>query len=115
MVKTKTQLKKEIKEYYAVINKKYKLDYIILYGSYVKGHPRSFSDVDLALISDDFNDDYIKTLKFLSTARMNSDNIIDIEPVIYSTDEYNNTEKGSFLHEIKRTGKVVFRKGRFLI
>lgn len=115
MAKNKAQVKKCIKEYYKTIGKKYKLDYMILYGSYANGHPREFSDIDLALISNDFNGNYIEILKFLSIAQMKSEDIIDIEPVIYSTDEYENTAKGTFLHEIKRTGRLIFKKGKFLI
>ncbi len=113
MVKNKNQLKKCIKKYYEIISKKYKIGYIILYGSYANGHPREYSDIDLAIISDGFNSNYLKTLVFLSKATDEAD-AIDIEPVVYSTKEYKNTEKGTFLDEIKRTGKLIFKNGKFL-
>ncbi len=114
MAKTKTELKKCIKNYYNVISKKYRIDYIILYGSYANGHPKEFSDIDLALISNDFNGNFRDVIEFLSFAREDA-NAIDIEPVIYSTEEYRNTERGSFLYEIKRTGKVILKQGKWRI
>ncbi|MEW5693031.1 MAG: nucleotidyltransferase domain-containing protein [Candidatus Hydrogenedentota bacterium] len=112
MAKTKAQIKKSIKKYYKLIKDKYNIKYIILYGSYANGHPGEYSDIDLALISDDFFKDYAETLYTLSTACRKAD--IDIEPIVFSVKEFERPESASFIFEIKKTGKIVFKYPDFV-
>lgn len=113
MDKNKNRIKNIINRYYKVIKAKYKIDYMLLYGSYANGKANKYSDIDLAIILDEFKENYLEIIEFLSLARKYAKSI-DIEPVVYSTKEYKNTEKGTFLDEIKRTGKLIFKNGKFL-
>lgn len=45
-----------INEYVEEIKKHYKIDYIILFGSYAKGNEGVDSDIDIAIVSEDFDD-----------------------------------------------------------
>ena len=75
---------------------------VILFGSYARNTPHEWSDIDLALVSDDFTgarwEDRDKTppadIKF-----------IDIEPHLFNTAYFE--ESDPFIEEIKRTGKEI--------
>lgn len=45
-----------IKKYIQEISKHYKIDAIILFGSYAKGTENENSDIDVAIVSSDFKD-----------------------------------------------------------
>ena len=45
-----------IKNYIEEIEKHYNIDSVILFGSYASGNERKDSDIDLAIILDDFDD-----------------------------------------------------------
>ena len=80
---------------------------IILYGSYAKGTQRDHSDIDIAIISSSF-----KGKKMLETqsqlAKIFSKYLAIIEPVGYSTEDYQSAEPGTLLAEIKKSGKVLY-------
>ena len=50
------KIMKSIKEYIQKISQYYKIETIILFGSYAKGTQNEDSDIDIAIISDDFKD-----------------------------------------------------------
>lgn len=91
---------------------KIKISKIILFGSYAQGNPRQYSDIDLAVISPVFNNKgrfKIQSIIAKATPR-DQEVLVAIEPIGYSTKEYENTESGSFLGEIKKTGKIVYSR-----
>ena len=51
-----SEIMKSIQQYIEKISKYYKIDAIILFGSYAKGTENEDSDIDIAIISSDFND-----------------------------------------------------------
>lgn len=71
----------------------------ILFGSYASGNFNSDSDIDVAIISDDFSNYPIADLKKIVKAVVR---YAPVEPHTYSTKYF---EKGDpFVEEIKRTG-----------
>ncbi len=91
--------------------RKMDIDNIILFGSYANGRPRKHSDIDLAIISSSFRKKNIyDRLLMLAGARINIK--IPLEVLGYTPEEYKNAEPTSFLGEIKRTGKIVYKKSR---
>ena len=50
------EIMKSIQKYLEKISQYYKIDAIILFGSYAKGTENENSDIDIAIISSDFND-----------------------------------------------------------
>ncbi len=83
------------------------IDMIILFGSYAKGKPHQDSDIDLAIISNSFKDNpYEEGIKINKiAARVNS----KIQAVPFSVNKYMSKEEPSpILHEIKKTGTLLF-------
>jgi predicted nucleotidyltransferase len=76
------------------------LKYVILYGSYAKGTQHEWSDIDVALVADDFeglpNDHY----SFASIAIKKP--YLRIETVTYPTDYF--LQGDPFIEEITKTG-----------
>ncbi|MBI4681661.1 MAG: nucleotidyltransferase domain-containing protein [Nitrospirae bacterium] len=105
---TRTEIKKLIKTLAAELERnKIKVSKIILYGSYARGNPRNYSDIDIAIISPTF-----KGLRLLAIqeqlSRVLSKYLAVIEPLGYSPEDYKLASPETFLGEIKRSGKVLY-------
>lgn len=88
----------KVKEYKKVLQEHFNVENVYLFGSYAKNKQREHSDIDVAVVVDKFEKDY---LKFLSKFWKYSSKVeVLIEPVVF--------EKGDdplgFLNEIQRTG-----------
>jgi predicted nucleotidyltransferase len=108
MVAPATDLDKIISRFVALLSKAARVETVILYGSYVSGSPDEWSDIDIAVISPDFEG--------LSTwdrqemiARATVGRAYRLAPIGYSSSEYHNPGPHSFLREIIRTGRVVYQ------
>jgi uncharacterized protein len=55
----KEKVIKEVKRFKKELTKKYKVDKLILFGSYAKGTNHPNSDVDLLIISEDFSNIHV--------------------------------------------------------
>ena len=75
---------------------------IILFGSYVNGNPHEYSDIDIAVIVNDFQGNWLDMAAALHglTRRVS----IDIEP--HMMDEAN--DRSGFLAHIKKTGEIIY-------
>ena len=95
VIKTVENYAKEITQ--AGIN----LRKVILFGSFAKGTQHEWSDIDVALVADDFTG-----VGFLDTPRFSRINIrkpyTRIESITYPTDYFQ--ESDPFIEEIKNTG-----------
>ena len=72
----------------------------ILFGSYAKGNYEEFSDIDIALVSDDFGG-----VRFFDRAKLGKPTLaVDyrIDPLPYRTEDF--TEDNLFVKEILKTG-----------
>ena len=104
----KNDLKKKIKLYFQNISNKVSIDKVILYGSYASGKPDKNSDIDVAIISSKNSDkNFLNDLSYLWIEAAKVDT--KIEPLLFSSLEEKNREPNSFLSEILRTGKVVYK------
>lgn len=100
------------KEIHWIINKyKQKLEKlgikvkkIILYGSYAVGNAKEFSDIDLAVVSDDFkNMDLWERLCLLGRARLGIKRPMEI--IGFTEKEFEEKHKGTFIgDEVKAKG-----------
>lgn len=89
-----------IKEYIKEVSKYYKIDAIILFGSYAKGTNNEDSDIDVAIISSDIVDRFDDMAKLMSlTWGINT----RIEPHPINTEEFKENET-PFIDEIIKTG-----------
>lgn len=107
MVKTEANIKRIVQQFVDALKPKVRVQKVILYGSYAHGNPQEWSDIDIAVISDDFKRmSQSKRIELLAKAHMTSDS--SIEPIAYTLEEYNNASHLTFLGEIKRTSKVIY-------
>ena len=99
---TKNGAIKRVRNYAKEINENgVSLRKVILFGSFAKGLQHKWSDIDVALVADDFSG-----VGFLDRQRFSGVGIkkpyIRIEPQTYQTDYFNDGD--AFIEEIKNTG-----------
>jgi len=99
-------IEKEIRSFYKRISKKIKIDGIYLFGSYAKGNATEDSDVDIAVLSEEFEGirffDATKISKIIIHETYPELDFADFEIHPYKTDEF--TEDDPFVAEILKTG-----------
>ncbi|MCK9403296.1 MAG: nucleotidyltransferase domain-containing protein [Chitinophagaceae bacterium] len=83
----------------------YPIDKVILFGSYAKGQPHEYSDIDLAIWSPMFSDDHLEDKEKLR-ALLQQYGPIQLHP--YPTRETANEDP--FIGEIERTGVEILTK-----
>lgn len=111
MAKTAVGLNRAIRRYISGLQRHIRVDTVILFGSYASGHPRELSDIDLAIISPDFDGkDWFERVKLMGQARRARD--IDIEAIGYGKHQFDTAHRQTFLGEIIRTGKIVYQNPR---
>jgi predicted nucleotidyltransferase len=105
MVESKDTVIKRIKELVKLLETNFiHIDQAILFGSYAKGNARSDSDIDVVLVSADF-----EGIRFADKQRLNPfiykiDPRLEVHP--YKADEFNENDHW-FVREIERTGQKV--------
>ncbi len=76
---------------------------VVLYGSHVSGRAHKDSDIDIAVIVDEFRGDYLKaSAKLFSLVRGISTRI---EPVLLSR----KNDKSGFAAQVARDGKIIYK------
>lgn len=78
---------------------------VYLFGSYARGNADDYSDIDLAVISEEFGRNRHRELTLLSRCRL--PDAIEIEAIPFSAEELHTLPPGSLLREILRTGRRV--------
>lgn len=94
------EIMQSIQKYIEKISQYYKIEAIILFGSYAKGTENEDSDIDIAIISSDFNDvieDGAKLIGF--TWKIDT----RIEPHPITKEDYENISN-PFVREVMDTG-----------
>lgn len=85
-------------KYSKIVKERFEPSKIIMFGSYVNGTANDDSDIDIAVIFDKFNGNWLKASSELW--RMTYDVSTTIEPVLLDI----SADKSGFAHEILRTG-----------
>ena len=93
---------KRVKKYADTVKKNFPVKKIILYGSYANGTPREDSDIDVAVILESVDDDFLKSETKLF--RLKRDIDPRIEPILL--EEKN--DKSGFLEEILKIGEIIY-------
>jgi predicted nucleotidyltransferase len=100
---TKKDLKKYISDYLAECNKLgVQFKKVILFGSYAHDTAHKWSDIDLALVSDDFTGMIIDDNRKISRANIK---YVDIESHLFNSAYFE--EGDPFIEEIIKTGKEI--------
>lgn len=84
--------------YKQLIVKYFDLDKLILFGSYARGTERNDSDIDVAVIVNNLDNDYFKDTPLLWKLRRQVDE--RIEPVLFEKGK----DESGFLAEIMKSG-----------
>ncbi len=108
MVTTQGELERAISRFIENLQKGIRVEAVILYGSYVHGHPHEWSDIDIAVVSPDFEALPINERQEIISRLTWRERDGRIEPIGYPSSEYHNPGRHSFLREIIRTGRVVY-------
>ncbi|MBU1367533.1 MAG: nucleotidyltransferase domain-containing protein [Candidatus Omnitrophica bacterium] len=104
MYQTRPEVKEIVEKYKRVLLKRgIRVNRVILYGSYISGQSREDSDIDLLVVSDDFQKMNLRQrLEVLGIAAVRI--MKPIEAQGYTTNEIQSAPKISFLGEILRKG-----------
>jgi predicted nucleotidyltransferase len=101
MAEINKEVIKKINKFIDLLEKhNFKINQAILYGSYAKGTEDRWSDIDLAIVSDDFIGDRYSDISSLKEFIFSIDT--DISPLTFRNDEFD--PDNLFVKEIIRTG-----------
>jgi len=112
MVNDKFGTSKIINQFLKELQKHIFVSKIILFGSYAKNQQNKWSDIDLAIISDDFKDgSYLERLVMLGKFAWQAKTTV-IEALGFTEEEYNHASNLDFLSEIKKNGVIIYESQR---
>ncbi|MBI1859275.1 MAG: nucleotidyltransferase domain-containing protein [Candidatus Melainabacteria bacterium] len=105
----------KLRHYVKSITEVMDVDLIILFGSYARGNPHEYSDIDLAVISKELDPqkprwENIKLIEEKAHLRLDP----DLQIIPFAKESFDNDADspiGSFIREIKETGKVIYSNG----
>lgn len=93
---TRQDIIKAVEEFVASANEgNLDIDRILLFGSYVKGYPHTYSDIDLAVFSPQFSDNPFENNKRIMTTKR----LPQMQLHLYPVTEY---DENDFVQEIKK-------------
>ena len=103
MALSEDQVAKIIRGFITELRREIPIKEIILFGSYARGNPKDYSDIDLAVISDWFEGKpKIKNMQYLSRIAAAYNSLIEALP--FTEEEYRNLDQRSFLGSIVKSG-----------
>ncbi len=108
MVREKDEVLRVCREYGRVLEQVFENFEVRLYGSYHKGNPTKHSDIDVAIICDEFKGiDYILSLQILNRLKLNVDSYI--EPISMCFEELAKPLPGSIEAQVAKSNELVYR------
>jgi hypothetical protein len=107
MVTGEANLNLKIEDFVRRLKRAIRIERVILFGSHAKGLAREWSDIDLAVVSPDFDSMSSWDRQDL-IARSTLGRAYRIAPIGFSSSEYHSPAHHSFLREIIQTGRVVY-------
>lgn len=101
-------IQQEVQRYIQILIKnKITPQKVILFGSFAKNRYRKYSDIDLAVISNQFGHDPIEDMMRLSKLTLTVSDRIEAIPL---TEEDMKLRYHTLIGEIKKYGKIVYRQ-----
>ena len=93
----------KVRQYADLVCEHFPVQKIILYGSYAKGTAKEYSDIDVAVVVDKIEGDFLEAEARLFTLTHDID--VSIEPVLF---EIGDADPSGFFEEIQKTGQVIY-------
>ncbi|MBN1840968.1 MAG: nucleotidyltransferase domain-containing protein [Deltaproteobacteria bacterium] len=93
---------RRVKQYADLVRQNFNVRKIILYGSYSRDAARKDSDIDVAVVLDRVDDDFLVSEAKLFRLRREID--ARIEPVLLEE----SNDKSGFLEEILKAGEIIY-------
>lgn len=106
MAKRKISLKEKLLKFVELVKDKHPLVLAVLYGSYAKGEPRSFSDIDVALFLKEMKGKRLDLLTEMHRLAWEVDSLIEVN--VFSIENLFSANKLNFIGEILETGKIIY-------
>lgn len=94
-----------ILQFVSELEKEVRIEKVVLFGSYAREAPRDFSDIDLLIVSPDFEGGTENDYTLLDRIARKVNPLIEAIP--YTPEDFDNFEKGDFVHEVQLTGRVI--------
>ena len=114
MAKIKRSVKNSIIKTIQYLQNQITVTEVILFGSYATGTQHQHSDIDIAVISPDFeNKDISFKAAIASKAKLNVSTDIEIHP--FTLQSLKEARPTNFICHILKTGKIIFKEGAFLL
>jgi uncharacterized protein len=95
------QAVRRVKQFAQVVRQHLPVCDVLLYGSYARGCPHRYSDIDVAVVVDEFTGDLLGMKATLFRLRRGID--VRIEPMLLERKH----DPANFLEEITRTSKLI--------
>lgn len=95
-----------LKHYIEELEKHIRVEKVYLYGSYARRAEHDFSDIDIAVVSPDFEGGTERDYLILGRAALKVNVLIEAKP--YRPESLINLSPQEFLSEIIRTGIIVY-------
>ena len=94
----------QVRRYADVVRRHFDVAGVVLYGSYARGAAHEDSDIDVAVIMDRLDDDWLTSAAELW--RLSHDIDLRIEPVLLLPSD----DRSGFLEHVLRTGEVIYSR-----
>lgn len=110
--KNYVNLKEKLSCYIKSLTKAISVDKIILFGSYANGKPHEYSDIDIALVSPELDSAIPTVFHNIEVAKKANLYDPDIQLFAFPSKTFKQEKgiQGSFIREIKKTGKVIYQR-----
>jgi len=93
-----------VEKYSEIVRDYFSVKKILLFGSYCEDKANDFSDIDVAVVVDKIEGDFLTSASLLYKLRENID--FKIEPILFALEE---DDKSGFLEHVLETGIVVYQ------
>jgi uncharacterized protein len=114
MAQIKSSVKNSIVKTIRYLQNQITITEVILFGSHAAGTPQKHSDIDIAVISPDFeNKDINFRAAIASKAKLNGSIDVEIHP--FTLKSLKDARPTNFIGHILKTGTIIFKEGVFLI
>jgi len=100
----KTAAIESVRKYAERVRRDFNVNKVILFGSHAKGTAREDSDIDVAVVFESIDGDYLDVITRLTRIRRDIEH--RIEPV--ALEELN--DQSGFLKEITKSGVIIYSK-----